>query len=168
MEKQSVKVSMPSHNGADQQSVLSQIDALNRMSMDQLRKRWSDLFGTDSGRLGRSYLVRRLAYRIQELVFGGLSREARRRLQELAADASGANPPKPCRRQAASLQTGTRLLRDWHGERYEVIVQDDGFLHDGKKYRSLSAVARAITGSYWSGNRFFGLSPALKNDRSKA
>jgi len=70
MEKQSVKVSTPSHNGADQQSVLSQIDALNRMSMDQLRKRWSDLFGTDSGRLGRSYLVRRLAYRIQELVFG--------------------------------------------------------------------------------------------------
>jgi hypothetical protein len=168
MEKQSVKVSMPSHNGADQHSVLSQIDALNRMSMDQLRKRWSDLFGTDSGRLGRSYLVRRLAYRIQELVFGGLSREARSRLQELTAEASQTNPQKPSRRQAANLQTGTRLLRDWHGERYEVIVQDDGFLHDGKKYRSLSAVARAITGSYWSGNRFFGLSPAMKNDRSNA
>ena len=168
MERQSVKVRMPSCNSADQHSVLSQIDSLNRMSMDQLRKRWSDLFGTDSGRLSRSDLVRRLAYRIQELVFGSLSREARRRLQELAADASGANPPKPRRRQAASLQTGTRLLRDWHGEQYEVIVQDDGFLHDGQKYRSLSAVARAITGSYWSGNRFFGLSPAVKNDRSKA
>ncbi len=168
MERQSVKVSIPSCNSADQHSVLSQIDALNRMSMDQLRKRWSDLFGTESGRLGRSYLVRRLAYRIQELVFGGLSREARSRLQELAADTSDANPQKPSRRQAASLQTGTRLLRDWHGERYEVIVQEDGFLHDGRKYRSLSAVARAITGSYWSGNRFFGLSPALKNDRSNA
>ena len=71
---------------SDQQSVLRQIDELNRMSIDQLRKRWQDLIGTDPGRLSRNYLIRRLAYRIQELVYGGLSRDAR---QKLAAIADG-------------------------------------------------------------------------------
>ena len=66
-------------------------------------------------------------------------------------------------RQAANLQPGTRLLRDWQGERYEVL-QEDGFLYDGKKYRRLNAVARAITGSYWSGSRFFGLTPNSKKE----
>ena len=150
-----------------QNSVLKQIDELNRMSMDQLRKRWNDLLGTEPGRMGRSYMIRRLAYRIQELVYGGLSREAR---QKLAAIADGADDDSkaPRKRQSTSLQPGTRLLRDWRGHRYEVIVQEDGFLHDGKKYRSLSAVARAITGSYWSGNRFFGLTPNSKKNGGQA
>ena len=68
-------------DGAQQRSVLKQIDELNRMSMEQLRKRWVDLFGADPGRFGRNFLIRRLAYRIQELVYGGLSREARRSWQ---------------------------------------------------------------------------------------
>jgi hypothetical protein len=148
--------------GSQQKSVLKQIDELNRMSMDQLRKRWKDLFGTDSGRMGRSYLIRRLAYRIQELVYGGLSREARQKLAAIADGDEAKSKEPPRKRQAANLQPGTRLLRDWHGERYEVVVQEDGFLYDGKMYRSLSAVARAITGSYWSGNRFFGLTPNSK------
>jgi hypothetical protein len=86
--------------------------------------------------------------------------------QKLAAIADGADDDSkaPRKRQATSLQPGTRLLCDWRGQRYEVIVQEDGFLHDGKKYRSLSAVARAITGSYWSGNRFFGLTPNSKKE----
>ena len=140
--------------------MLHQIDELNRLSIDQLRKRWKDLLGTDPGRTGRGNMIRRLAYRIQELVYGGLSREARQKLTALAGDDSKA----PRKRQATSLQPGTRLLRDWHDQRYEVIVQEDGFLHDGKKYRSLSAVARAITGSYWSGNRFFGLTQSSKKE----
>jgi hypothetical protein len=153
---------------AQRKSVLKQIDDLNHMSMDQLRKRWKDLLGTDPGRLGRNYLIRRLAYRIQELVYGGLSREARQKLSSIG-DGDDAKSKKPLRkRQAANLQPGTRLLRDWHGERYEVVVQEDGFLYDGKKYRSLSAVARAITGSYWSGNRFFGLTPNSKKEGSRA
>ena len=115
--------------------------------------------------MGRSYLIRRLAYRIQELVYGGLSREARQKLAAIADGDEAKSKEPPRKRQAANLQPGTRLLRDWHGQRYEVIVQEDGFLHDGKKYRSLSAVARAITGSYWSGNRFFGLKPNSKKKR---
>jgi len=146
-------------------SVLRQIDELNRMNMVQLRTRWNDLLGTDPGRMGRSYMIRRLAYRIQELVYGGLTREARRKLAAIADGAETESAKAARKRQATSLQPGTRLLRDWHGERYEVIVQDDGFLYAGKKYRSLSAVARAITGSYWSGNRFFGLMPNSRKGR---
>ena len=69
-----------------QKSVLKQIDELNRMSMAELRKRWADLLGTDPGRLGRQYLIRRLAYRIQELAYGGLSQEARKQLEAVADD----------------------------------------------------------------------------------
>lgn len=152
----------------DDQSVLRQIDELHHMSVGQLRKRWASLFGSDPGRLGRNYLIRRLAYRIQELVYGGLSPEARRKLQALASDASADKRTKPRKRQSPHLQPGTRLLRDWHGTRYEVIVQDDGFLYEGRKYRSLSAVARAITGSYWSGNRFFGLTSTTRKERKSA
>lgn len=151
-----------------QRTVLKQIDELNRMSMDQLRKRWADLLGTDPGRLGRNYLIRRLAYRIQELAFGGLSRDARR---ELSAIANG-TPPKVVaqarKRRKMRLAPGTRLLREWHGERYEVIVKEDGFLYDSKRYKSLTAVARAITGSRWGGNRFFGLTPRRKPKRGDA
>ena len=165
---QSAMAGTKPRDDAQQNSVLKQIDELNRMSMDQLRKRWRDLLGTDPGRLGRHYLVRRLAYRIQELVYGGLSREARQKLASIGngGDAKSKKPPR--KRQVANLQTGTRLLRDWHGARYEVVVRENGFLYDGKTYRSLSAVARAITGSYWSGNRFFGLTPNSKKEGSRA
>ena len=67
----------------------------------------------------------------------------------------------------ASLRPGTRLLRDWHGDRYEVTVKEDGFLYEGKCYKSLTAVARAITGSGWSGNRFFGLTQSSRSKREK-
>jgi hypothetical protein len=152
---------------SEHRSVLKQIDELNQMSTEQLRKRWTDLFGNEPPRVGRGYLVRRLAYRIQELVYGGLSQEAKRKLASIAESSNGSTKPAG-RRQGGNLQPGTRLLRDWHGVRYEVTVQEDGFLYDGKKYRSLSAVARAITGSYWSGNRFFGLTPGSKKERSRA
>ena len=102
-----------------------------------------------------------------ELVYGGLSQEAKRKLTAIADSTNGSTKPAG-RRQGGNLKPGTRLLRDWHGVRYEVTVQEDGFLYDGKKYRSLSAVARAITGSYWSGNRFFGLTPGSKKERSRA
>ena len=151
-----------------QKTVLKQIDELNRMSMDELRKRWADLLGTDPGRLGRRYLIRRLAYRIQELAFGGLNRDAQRELNSIANGSQPRAVAEARKRQKKTLQPGTRLLRDWHGERYEVIVQQDGFLYDSKRYKSLTAVARAITGSGWSGNRFFGLTQHSKPNRGKA
>lgn len=140
-------------------TVVSQIDALQRLTMAQLRERWSDLFGNEPPRAGRAYLLRRLAYRIQELRFGGLSAEVR---QELAK-ARHSQTERPGPSQKTGLQPGTRLLRDWHDERYEVVVQQSGFLYNGQMYKSLSGVARAITGSNWDGYRFFG----LKNARPK-
>ena len=147
-------------------SVLRQVDQLQQMSLPQLKQRWADLVGTDPGPHSRDYLIRRLAYRIQELVFGGVSREVRRKLQT-RRDALSADATTAAHRQRKSrLQPGTRLLREWRGRRYEVIVLERGFLYDGKKYRSLSAIARVITGSGWSGNRFFGLPAATTKERN--
>lgn len=139
-----------------QKTVLKQIDELNNMSMAQLRKRWTDLMGADPGRLGRPYLLRRLAYRIQELAYGGLSEKTRRQLNAVA-DGKPTATTKQRKRGKTTLTPGTRLLREWHGERYEVIVEADGFRYNGKSYRSLTAAARAITGQHVSGNFFFGL-----------
>ena len=138
-----------------QKTVLKQIDELNQMSMAQLRKRWADLMGTDPGRLGRKYLIRRLAYRIQELAYGGLSPQARKQLEAIA-DGKTRNG-KPSKSKKTILMPGTRLLREWRGDRYEVIVEADGFRYNGKAYRSLTAAARAITGQHTSGNLFFGI-----------
>ncbi len=137
-------------------TVLKQIDELQRMSMAQLHKRWADLMGADPGRLGRQYLMRRLAYRIQELAYGGLSPQARKQL-EAVADGKTVKSAKPSKAKTTVLATGTRLLREWRGERYEVIVETEGYRYNGKVYRSLTAAARAITGQHTSGNLFFGI-----------
>ena len=138
-----------------QQSILREIEQLQRSPTAEIRQRWVTLMGSEPKQLGRNYLIRRLAYRLQELAFGGLSREARAQLS--------AKPKKqPARLRASKLKPGTRLVRQWHGRRYEVVVLENGFSYEGQEYRSLSAVARAITGSYWSGNRFFGLTPRKK------
>ncbi len=144
-------------------SVIKQIDQLNQMSTRDLYKKWKDLFGTDPGQLGRAYMIRRLAYRIQELVHGGLSRAARKQFKELVQGSERA----ASKSQPTNLQVGIRLLREWHGQNYEVVVQRDGFLFKGKTYRSLSAVARAITGRHCGGRRFFGLNPSEKRSKRK-
>lgn len=144
-------------------TVLKQIEELNRMSLDELRKRWGDLMGVDPARLARAYLVRRLAYRLQELAFGGLSAGVRKQLAAIAEAASPEGRAKMGRRRRRrtghQLQPGTRLLREWHGQQYEVVIQEDGFLFEGKVYSSLSAIAKQITGAVWNGRRWFGVSP---------
>jgi hypothetical protein len=147
------------------QSVLRQINELQRMSLNELRRKWLDLFGTDPAKLSKQYLTRRLAYRIQELTYGGLSKPTREKLSNWAKDPK--QTQKKSVRERTTLQLGTRLLRDWHGERYEVIVQEDGFVFQGKKYRSLSAISRSITGRHINGRRFFGLQPSSKKGDAK-
>lgn len=146
------------------QTVLQQIDALDGMSMEALRQRWRDLFGTDPGRLCRSHLVRRLAYRIQELAYGGLGRDARIQLKAIAEGKGAVAAGK----RKTTLAPGTRLLREWRGDTYEVIVRPGGFECSGAFYRSLSAVANAITEAHWNGNQFFGLdSPKRKKEETR-
>ena len=133
-----------------------EIAALRRATPADLKERWQELYCTEPPRrISRDLLVRALAYRIQEQALGGLKPSTRRLLAKIAVHASANRPievaPKP------DLKPGTVLLRDWHGTQHQVIVRDDGIVFRGKPYKSLSEVAYRITGTKWSGPRFFGL-----------
>ena len=95
-----------------------------------------------------------LAYRIQEREYGGLSHAARKRLKEIAQSVESRK--RPAREASAQIDTGSRLIRSWHGEVHEVAVTDAGFEYRGRQYSSLSKIAGEITGTRWSGPLFFG------------
>ena len=116
-----------------------------------------------SREIGRSFLTRAIAYRLPERAFGGLKPSTRRLLIRFGEEtASGSSPKKP---QIRKAQSGTVLIREWQGHAHRVTMLDDGVSFNGKRYRSLSEVAREITGSRWSGPRFFGLRlPAMENN----
>lgn len=121
----------------------------------ELRGEWRRLHGMQPPKsLSRDLLLRGITYKIQERSFGGLSKSVLRRL-------SGATPeaPQGAARKAAPavVKPGTRLVREWNGQTHTVLVHADGVEWRGKRYRSLSVIAREITGAHWSGPRFFGL-----------
>ncbi|MDE2133254.1 MAG: DUF2924 domain-containing protein [Alphaproteobacteria bacterium] len=121
-----------------------------------LRAEWAALFGRPSPRhVSRDILLRGMAYRLQEQMYGGLKRATLKQLKRLAAELrdGGSIAPAP----TALLRPGVRLLREWNGETQIVEVLPDGFAWRGAQYQSLSAIARAITGVQWSGPKFFGL-----------
>ena len=123
------------------ETVLAQIAALQAKSTPELRSMWRELFGKEAPALGRRYLEDRIAYRVQELYFGGLSDRARRKLDALVDQLE----PKAARRRDPGRPiAGTRLLREWKGVEHVVTVREHDFEYDGRPYRSLSAVARAI------------------------
>lgn len=124
------------------------------MSVRELHAAWETAFGQVVPALPASLLRRQLAYRIQEQAERGLPAAVERLLDGLATDPSTrlADPP-------IQLKPGTRLMREWNGRMHAVLVTDDGVLFEDQRYRSLSHVARAITGARWSGPRFFGLKP---------
>jgi hypothetical protein len=153
-----------------------EIAVLRRLSNRELRSKFAELFGNDARTTkNRVWLIRRIAWRMQALAEGDLSERARMRAAELANDADirltppplkpASPPPKPrtkrtpARRESspARLRTGTVLARVYKGEAIHVKVLDHGFAFDGRVYSSLSAVAKAISGSHCSGYRFFGL-----------
>jgi len=133
-----------------------EIGALRQATPAELKERWRALYGNEPPRrISRDLLVRSLAYRIQEKALGGLKPSTCRLLAKVAGDASVHRPmrvaPQP------TLKPGTVLLREWHGTQHQVIVREDGIVFRGKPYKSLSEVAYRITGTKWSGPRFFGL-----------
>jgi Protein of unknown function (DUF2924) len=144
-------------------TVLAQVAELKTLPIAQLKQQWRELFDKEPPPFNRRYLESRLAYRIQELAYGGLKPGTITRLQALAdqLDEHGARP----RRQGSKSRpvAGTQLAREWQGVEHRVTVTDDGFVHGGKPYRSLSAIANAITGTHWNGLVFFG----LKNQRAR-
>jgi len=149
-----------------QGSVLKQLADLDRLDVAALRKRWRALCGTEPpATCKRKHLVRRLAYRVQELAFGGLADETKARLRQVADE----NPLGGLRRRrgrrvrhSSVPVAGTQLIREWRGRRCEVTVLRDGFEFEGRRYRSLSAIAKTITGAHHSGPRFFGLQQTRK------
>ena len=146
-------------------SVLARLAALKRMSVRELKAEWEALFNTPAPNNSRGYLEMRLAWRIQELTLGGLSRETRKVLDLLADEIEGRVGRKTIIADSRNPVVGTRLVREWNGVEHTVTVMKDGFDWQGRKFKSLSAVARAITGTQWNGYRFFGLREARRDDR---
>jgi len=124
---------------------------LETMDRAALLAAWSDTFGTPAPKgISRTFLRRFLAFEIQARCSGGLSKQTIAALKRSDGDAK----PKA---MAPALKPGGRLLREWNGVTHVVDVTDAGFVWKGETWRSLSAIAREITGAHWSGPRFFGL-----------
>ena len=146
-------------------NVVAQLAALKRMTVVELKTKWTSLFGAPAPNNSRSNLELRLGYRIQELTLGGLSRETRRTLDLLADEIEGRIARKSIITDSRNPVVGTRLIREWDGMEHTVTVMKDGFDLQGQKFKSLSAVAKAITVTQWNGYRFFGLREAQRDDR---
>jgi hypothetical protein len=143
-------------------TVLAQLAALKTAPIGVLKQKWRDLFETEPPPYNRRFLEHRLAYRIQELTYGGLKPATLKRLRDLAEELDGGDPKR--RRQPAKDRpiAGTRLIREYQGTEHCITVLDNGYEYQGRPFRSLSAIARTITGTRWNGLTFFG----LKNQRT--
>ncbi len=132
----------------------AELERLKGLGLVELREAWRRLHQTPPpARLSRELLLRGISYKLQERTFGGLSRSSLRRLQRVDDKASQGRD----RYLTVSPKPGTQLVREWRGVTYTVIVLADGVEWRGQRYKSLSVIAREITGAHWSGPRFFGL-----------
>ena len=134
-------------------------EALRRLptaTRAELMAEWHRLYSANPpARISRELLIAAIGYRLQEAALGGLRPEMQRRLRRIAEQVSRGEQPALI--TTPRLKPGTRLLREWQGRTHEVLVSEDGFVWQQERYRSLSEVARAITGTRWSGPVFFGL-----------
>ena len=138
------------------ETISRKLASLESSPIKVLKQQWRALYGSEPPhRVSRELLTRAVAYRIQEKAFGGLKPSTRRLLERLGSDLRCGRPLNLA--PAAPASAGTVLMRDWQGATHEVKVLDRGVLYKRKRYRSLSEVARLITGSRWSGPLFFGL-----------
>lgn len=136
------------------------LQAVATARLSEMRDLWRDRLGEEPPPLRSREIFRRmLAYHLQAAAHGGLSAAARRKLADM--EARRIAPPKPTA-PAIRLRPGAKLIRDWKGVPHEVWVTDAGFVHQGQTYKSLSEVARAITGTRWNGPLFFGLRDKMK------
>jgi hypothetical protein len=139
------------------------ITALSELTLDELKERWRSIYNCPPpGRSSKQLLISAIAYRMQEQVLGGLKPSVRTMLERVAdtSTASGALPVRP----ATKASTGTVLIRDWRGQSHRITVLERGVSYRQRNYRSLSEVARVITGTRWSGPRFFGLKTRAKEE----
>ncbi len=150
-------------------ALIDEVDKLRTLPVADLRARYLELFGEETTSRNKDYIFKRIAYRLQERKYGGLTPRARARAALLAedapirrrlspnADAPEVVPEPPSNRDPRLPPAGTELRRTFDGTEHVVTVLDDSFMFGGKQYRSLSLVAREITGTRWNGFGFFGL-----------
>jgi hypothetical protein len=137
-------------------AVAANLQAIERMDYATLREEWRRLYRAQAPkRVSRNLLMLGVAWKIQERAYGGLSAMAKRRLAELAKALERGGDVT--RDRVARLRPGATLVREWRGKSHKVIVLEEGFEWNGTRWRSLSVIAREITGGHWSGPRFFGL-----------
>jgi hypothetical protein len=145
---------------ASAEGLAEELKILTRLGREDLIVWWVALYGgAPPPRISRNLMIRAVAYKMQERVHGGLSASTRRALTDKSPSATTLPPPE--------TRPGTVLLREWRGVTHQVAVVEGGVLYRGKRRRSLSEVARLITGSRWSGPTFFGLKqkgPAQRHD----
>ena len=165
---------------------VQQIQGLSRMPVGELREKYLEVFGEETRSYHKDFLRKRIAWRLQALAEGDLSERARRRAGELANDAdlrlraprdrSRPGPAAEQARTAGRLSTsrdrrlplpGTLLVRAFQARDLVVQVLDDGFAFEGRRYRSLSAIAREVTGSQWNGFAFFGLTRGKRRNHGR-
>lgn len=139
---------------------------LEQLSNPALKAEWRRLFRSPVPSLSRDLLQRAIAHRYQEMALGGLSKASARKLRTLAADQSGSKSPTTRVSQPVILP-GARLVREWHGRTHCVTVTETGFDYAGRNYRSLTQIAKEITGAHWSGPRFFGLQKQISTGGRK-
>ncbi|MFC6636930.1 DUF2924 domain-containing protein [Sulfitobacter sp. JBTF-M27] len=140
------------------EDIAARWDALGQMDRAALRVAWAEAFGDAPPHfLSMIFMRKALIWHEQCRVFGGLSSDVKRALKS-ASGGKQVRPPTPV------IKTGTQLVREWNGRRYQVEVKEDGFLMNGDHFKSLSAIALQITGTSWSGPRFFGINGRAGTD----
>lgn len=139
----------------------SRLNALPALSKDNLRSEWERLFDRPAPEgLRKDLMLRVIAYRMQEVAFGGLKPTLRKRLQHVAKVL--ASDRHAIIADAPTIKPGTRLVREWRGKPHVVTAIESGFEYAGRRFASLSEIARLITGTRWSGPLFFGLKAKRK------
>jgi len=146
-------------------TMADELQELREVGVPALVARYREQFGKEPRSKHRVWLIKRLAWRIQERRLGGLSEVARRRLEELISEIDWPGEPSSRTvgghlspsRKPGDPPIGTALVREWRGQQVRVSVVADGYEHDGVVHASLSAAAKAITGTHWNGRLFFGL-----------
>lgn len=141
----------------DDTRVPARLAALKTLTVKELKAEWEQLFQTQAPNNSGAYLQQRLAYRVQELAYGGLTKPVTAMLNALADEVEGKKVRKSVISDPRNPVIGTRLVREWDGVEHVITVLKDGFDWQGRRYKSLSAIARGITGTRWNGYRFFGL-----------
>ena len=142
--------------------IIRKLAELEKLPFKGLKQRWREAFGSEPPGYNRFFLTKRLAYHIQEQAFGGVSEPTKAKLRRLIKaegyDDLGRPTATGSRPLAAdTIVPGTVLVREYQEKRYSVTVMEDGYEFEGRPYRSLTAIARRITGTNWNGPAFFGL-----------